>query len=108
MDFKYYEKKETVKGIRENRMYVILSDKIDDRYTYDNGTYLNSRSTKRMYHVDIDEKSVAVSSHFLHQEGGAYYYNQRCGGRAFERVVVPKNEVYFFERYYRKSKSILV
>ena len=46
-----------------------------------------------------------VSSHVVHQEGGSYYYHERCGGRAHERVVLPKNEVYFLERYYRKSKS---
>ena len=87
-------------------MYTTLSKKIDDAYTDDNGVYLNSPSTKRMYHVDIDKKSMTVSSHVVHQEGGAYYYNQRCGGRAYERVVVPENEVYLLECYYRESKSI--
>ena len=73
-------------------MYTTLSKKIDDAYTDDNGVYLNSpNSTKRMYHVDIDKKSMTVSSNVVHQEGGAYYYNQRCGGRAYERVVVPEN-----------------
>ena len=42
---------------------------------------------KRMYHVDIDKKSMTVSSHFVHLEGGAYYHNQRCGGRAYQLVA---------------------
>ena len=46
-----------------------------------------------------------VSSHVVHQEGGWYYCNERCGSLVHERLVVPKNEVYFLERYYRKSKS---
>ena len=32
--------------------------------------------------------------------------NQRCGGRAYERIVVPENEVYFYEGYYRETKNI--
>ena len=106
MDFALYEEKEAVRGIRENRVCATLSKKIDDAYTDDNGAYLNSRSTKRMYHVDIDKKSMTVSSHVVHDEGGAYYCNQRCGGCAYERVVVSENEVYFLERYYRESKSV--
>ena len=106
LDFANDEEKEAVKGIRENGMYTILSEKIDDGYTDDNGAYLNSRITKRMYHMDIDKKSMAVSSHVVHQERGAYYYNQRCGGCAYERVVVPENEVYFLERYCREIKII--
>ena len=87
-------------------MYTILSEKIDDACTDDNGAYLNSRSTKRMYHVNIDKKSMTVLSQVVHQEGDTYYFIQRCGGRAYEYVVVPENEVYFLERYYRESKSI--
>ena len=37
LDFAHYEEKEAVIGIRENRMYTILSKKIDDAYTDDNG-----------------------------------------------------------------------
>ena len=105
-DFAHYEEKETVKGIRENQMYAILSAKIDDAYTNDNRAYLNSRGTKRMYHVDTDKKNMTVSSHVVHQEVGVYYYNQCCGDRAYERVVVPESKVYFLERYYREDKSI--
>ena len=67
---------------------------------------MNSRNTKRMYHVDIDKKSMTALSRVVHQEEGAYYYNQRCDGRAYEREVVPENEVYFFERYFRESTII--
>ena len=104
--FAHYEKKEAVKGIRENQMYAILSAKIDDAYTNDNGAYLNSGGTKRMYQVDTDKKNLTVSSHVVHQEVGVYYYNQCCGDRAYERVVVPESEVYFLERYYIEDKSI--
>ena len=48
-----------------------MSEKIDDAYTDDNGSYINSRSTKTMHYVDIDEKSMTVSSHVVPQEGGA-------------------------------------
>ena len=37
-----------------------LSKNIDDAYTDENGAYLNSQSTKRMYHVDLDKKSMTV------------------------------------------------
>ena len=40
LDFAHYEEKEAVIGIRENRMYTILSRKIDDPYTDDNGADL--------------------------------------------------------------------
>ena len=83
-----------------------FKQKIDDVYTDDNGAYLNSRNTKRMYHVDIDKKSMTVLSRVVHQEEGAYYYNQLCDGRAYEREVIPENEVYFFERYFRESTII--
>ena len=105
-DFAHYGEKEAVKEIRENQMYAILSAKIDDAYTNDNGAYMNSRGTKRMYHVDTDKKNMTVSSHLVHQEGCGYYYNQCCGDRAYERVVVLENEVYFLECYYREDKSI--
>ena len=113
LDFVHYEEKEAVKGICENRIHTnrihtILSEKIDYVYKDDNGVYLNSRSSKRMYHMDIDKKSITVSSHVVHQEGCAYYYNQRCGGRAYDHTVVPEREFYFLERYYRESKSIPV
>ena len=83
-----------------------MSEKIDDAYTDDNGSYINSRSTKTMHYVDIDEKSMTVLSHVVPQEGGTYYYNQHCGGCAYYLVVVLENEVYFLERYYRESKNI--
>ena len=92
LDFAHYEEKHAVKGIHENRMCTILSKKIDDACTDDNGAYLNSRSTKRMYHVNIDKKSMTVLSQVVHQEGDAYYFIQRCGGRAYEYVVVPEIE----------------
>ena len=104
LDFAHYEEKEAVIGIRENRMYTILSKKIDDAYTDDNGAYLKSRGTKRMYHVDTDKNNMTVLSHVVHQEGGAYYCNQCCGDRAYERVVLPENEIYSLEHYYREDK----
>ena len=87
-------------------MYTILSKNIDDAYTDANGAYLNSRSTKTVYDLDIDKKSMTVLWHVLYQEEGTYYYNQRYGGRAYELAVVPENGAYFLERYYRESKSI--
>ena len=104
LDFAHYEEKETVIGIRENRIYTILSKKIDDAYTGDNGAYLKSRGTKIMYHVDTDKNNMTVLSHVVHQEGGAYYCNQCFGDRAYERVVLPENEIYFLEHYYREDK----
>ena len=38
-------------------MYTILSEKNDNAYTDDNGVYVNSQSTERMNHVDIDKKT---------------------------------------------------
>ena len=57
LDLTHYEEEEAVKWIRENRMYTILSEKIDNAYIDDNGVYVNSQSTERMYHVDIDKKT---------------------------------------------------
>ena len=106
LEFAHYEEKKAVKAIRENQMYTILSEKIVDAYAYDNRAYMNSRSTKKMYQMDIDKKSMTVSSHVVYQEGGSYYYNQRFGGCVTECVVVPENVIYFVEHSYRESKSI--
>ena len=57
-----------------------------------------------MYHLDSDKKNMTVLSRIAHQERGAYYYNQCCSDRAYERVVLPENEIYFLEHYYREDK----
>ena len=69
-------------------MYKIVNFKFNDVCTDDNGVYINSRSTKQMYHVHLDKRNMNVSSDIVHGQNGIYYYN-RSGSCSYERVTVP-------------------
>lgn len=61
LDYSKYEENEPLKGIRRNQN-TILNSKFNDACCDDNGAYINSRSTKKMYHVDFDRSKNEVSS----------------------------------------------
>ena len=77
-----------------------------DKCTDDNGAYLNSRSTKKNFHVQIDTNANIISSNIVHKEDGHFYYNKRIGSNDYERVKITEENIYVLERYYRQCKSV--
>lgn len=106
LEFSKYEEKNSVKGIRGNRMYTILNHKFNDVCSDDNGAYRNSRSTKKIYQVSINKASKALLSKTIHEGHSGFYYNQRKGGHSYDKINVSEEEVFILERYYRECKSV--
>ena len=106
LDYAKYEEKEAAKGVRENRFYTLLNEKFSDICTDDNGTCINSRSTKEKFHVQINRENMIIVSNIVHEGDGCLYYNQRAGASTFKHVKAAEENVYILEQYYRKSKTI--
>jgi len=106
LDYAKYEEKEAVKGVRNDRLYTILNTKFNDVCADDNGAYLNSRSTKKLYCLNIDRMNNEVSAQTVHKGDGYLYCNQRNSGNSYDQLPVKESDVWLLERYYRENKSI--
>ena len=99
-----FEEVSPLKGIRSNRLYTIKDVTVDDINSDDNGAYINPGSTKKSYHVRINGNN-SVNTKEVHHLSGQFYRKERKG-RGYTDTLIPLNDVYTVERYYRRNKSI--
>ena len=101
------EKHDTpLKAIKSDYFYTIKKECFNDVNTDDNGAYLNSRSNKRVYAVELLNDGELQNVKIVRQSNdGTCFYKSR-NGHNYEVVNVGAEEVITTERYYRESKSI--
>ena len=94
-----------LKGIRSDLFHTIKKESFNDVTTDDNVSYLNSRSSKRVYTVETFTDGERQNLNIIHQSNNDTYFYKSWNGRIYEIVNFSEKDVYTIERYYRQIKS---
>ena len=92
-----------LKGVRENRMFLVKNIDTNEIMCDDNGAYRNSKSVIKPYHVSkVTGDSFKVKT--VHNEDGGFFIKERVS-RTYIKKYVPANQVFYMERKYREKVS---
>ena len=76
LNLKEFAQDTPLKGIKNDYFYAIMKECFNDVTTDDNGTYLNSRSNKKVYAVGSFNDGELQNVKIVHQNNdGTYFYN---------------------------------
>ena len=96
-----YYRESPPKGIRTNSFFIcdISKTNLADVTADDNGAYIKTRNTTKIYFCDNDQIIGARG------EQGGFYYNKRVSFSSYLKIFVSDDKVVSFHRSYSKAKS---